>query len=635
MVQGTAFRLPAVIRNAKLGTKLLLMMTIVGLVGCIGIFVVLNNIITPSFERLENQAVSAHIQRTKAVMEEYASKVGIAVKDYGVWDDSYKFMEKRNEVFVAQVFHVLAFTNLDINGMAYVGFDHRIHESLWVDLEKQAVDPVLGEGFNQLIRSRRVMNLARDTEDAHFYTRIGDKILAVGIAKVYRSDGSGTPRGFVVMARQLNSQQLSHLLQLDAKLNIDDKPSPAMVTEFPDHLAIAIDIDGIDKSRIATAEFSVNRDLTKVGGRTLIIAVIGSVLVLLVALVMLRRLIDKLAISPLKRVERHMQDVSTTGSPTPLVEQQRRDEIGSLVVSFNTMLAQLKDLREQVEVQSFKLGRSETAVGVMHNVRNGLNPISVIISQGIAEPMVIGQKDVARALSEIANGEAPEARRLKLVAFLSAAIEMQKSQIEKHRGELVTAKHCLSNVIEIIGEQQENAHAKVELEPCDLREVIEHNAALARYSSQGLIELDMFEGEAMVQANRILLSQIIGNLFGNAVEAIGASGVNPGRIAVTIASEVISGRRAIQLQIIDNGEGFAPEDGRMLFQRGYSTRKQKSGGLGLHWCANSINSMHGTLLLTSTGPGMGATATITLLAAEADQGTADDDAGINHPPIAA
>ena len=47
--------------------------------------------------------------------------------------------------------------------------------------------------------------------------------------------------------------------------------------------------------------------------------------------------------------------------------------------SFNAMLRQLKDLREQIEVQSFALGRSESAVAVMHNVRNALNPISTIL----------------------------------------------------------------------------------------------------------------------------------------------------------------------------------------------------------------------------------------------------------------
>ncbi|MDQ2879195.1 MAG: histidine kinase, partial [Pseudomonadota bacterium] len=49
-----------------------------------------------------------------------------------------------------------------------------------------------------------------------------------------------------------------------------------------------------------------------------------------------------------------------------------------------------------------------------------------------------------------------------------------------------------------------------------------------------------------------------------------------------------------------------------LFQRGFSTRAHKSGGLGLHWCANSMLAMGGSLALESEGAGRGAVAVLTL-----------------------
>ncbi len=49
-----------------------------------------------------------------------------------------------------------------------------------------------------------------------------------------------------------------------------------------------------------------------------------------------------------------------------------------------------------------------------------------------------------------------------------------------------------------------------------------------------------------------------------------------------------------------------------LFQRGFSTRKHKSGGLGLHWCANSMTAMQGSLRLESEGQGRGAVAILAL-----------------------
>ena len=114
-------------------------------------------------------------------------------------------------------------------------------------------------------------------------------------------------------------------------------------------------------------------------------------------------------------------------------------------------------------------------------------------------------------------------------------------------------------------------------------------------------------------ANRVILSQVIGNLFGNAAEAIAAAGRGSGTIAVTVAER----DSQVTVSIRDDGEGFDAAAGQTLFQRGFSTRSHKSGGLGLHWCANSMTAMDGALRLESGGKGQGAVAVLTLKAAEA------------------
>ena len=107
----------------------------------------------------------------------------------------------------------------------------------------------------------------------------------------------------------------------------------------------------------------------------------------------------------------------------------------------------------------------------------------------------------------------------------------------------------------------------------------------------------------------MILSQVIGNLFANAAEAIAATGRGGGSIAVSVQQR----DDRVEIVIRDDGEGFDPAQASALFQRGFSTRAHKSGGLGLHWCANSMLAMDGTLELISDGKGMGAKAVLTLV----------------------
>ncbi|MGH6782291.1 MAG: ATP-binding protein, partial [Sphingomonadaceae bacterium] len=442
-----------------------------------------------------------------------------------------------------------------------------------------------------------------------------DRIVAVGIAKVLMSDGTGTSPGYVVMARQITSEQLSHLIQLDARFGHGRAHQDTAVRERPRTLDIAVDIDGLKRVHIANANFVVPRDFTLLGQRMLMLIVLGTAVLLILVLLVLRQMIARLVITPLAKVEHHMQDVSASGHLRPLADQERGDEIGSLGRSFNAMLAQLKDLREQVEIQSFKLGQSESAIGVMHNVRNGLNPISVIVSQGLGAQPVIAPDDAARALGELARDDTPAARRQKLAAFLVAALEMHREQSDKRSADLASARDCLNNVLEIIGHQQAVAHDRIDTEPCDVLAVIQQNAALARYATTGPIEFSCTGETALADANRLLLSQVIGNLFANAIESITSAGRDPGHIAVVIDHFERPDGNVVEIRISDDGEGFDHDRSQQLFRRGFSSRKQKSGGLGLHWCANSINAMHGTLTLVSPGADQGATATITLRAA--------------------
>jgi signal transduction histidine kinase len=577
--------------SGSLGAKLVWILTGVGLLGAAAMTGLLAMVIIPSFNNLEHDQVAGHVARTQAVLGEFASKVENGVRDYGDWNSSYDYMEKQTKAFEEESFSTLAMVNLGVEGMAYVGNDGRIVIARWIDLRKQADEPALRAQLSAAIgRIDFARVLKGKDSSANFYLRLGNTLAAVGVAKVRRSDGSGNPRGSVLMARTV------------ADVTIEPKAST---------MAIGVPIRGAGGEPVATAAYTVPRDLSLLGKRMLGLAVLASTILLAVVLWVLRRMITRLVLQPLKRVERHMGVVRQSGGLGLLTEKPRDDEIGSLVTSFNSMLRQLKDLREQLEVQSFTLGRSESAVAVMHNVRNALNPISTVLSQGLGRSVALDRTTLDKALSELARGDIPDARRQKLVAFVVAAGHAFEEEREERKKQLEIGREALHHVLEIIGKQQEVAHERPPLDACDLSDIVAANATIARYSGGSSIAFNFPSRPHWVLANRVILSQVVGNLFSNAVESINATGRGSGSISVTVHDR----EDRVELVIRDDGEGFEPEVGATLFQRGYSTRGHKSGGLGLHWCANSMIAMEGQLELRSEGKGYGARAVIILKAA--------------------
>ncbi|WP_294077369.1 CHASE4 domain-containing protein [Sphingomonas sp.] len=595
----------------SLGAKLVAILTGIALLGAGAVTLLLALVITPSFDRLEQQAIDGHIERTRAALAEYATKVRASVRDYGDWNESYAYMAAPNRAFEQDSFATSAMVNLGVNGMAYVAPDGRIVIARWLDLQSGRDLPAMRA---QMIRAIAKIDfrtaLARESSDS-FYVRLGDRIAAFGIAKVRRTDGTGESRGHVVMARLISAAQLSTLLQLDAQLDMPHPITAPTITTGETQIRVAVPVRGEGGVPVASATYRVPRDLSELGRSMLQLAVGGTIGLLLVLMAVLSLMIVRLVLRPLNRVERHMGLVRKSGNLTPLTEAPRADEIGSLVTSFNAMLSQLKDLREQVEAQSFKLGQSESAVAVMHNVRNALNPISTVLSQGLAQAPATDRALLDRALSELADEGIPAARRQKLAAFLAAVLQSEVQAREERKEQLSIGRDALHNVLEIIGRQQEQAHERPPVDPCDVTDIVARNATIARYSGSNSIAFDFPSLPHWALANRVLLSQVIGNLFSNAAEAIAATGRSGGSISVTIAER----GQQVEITIRDDGEGFDPDAAPQLFQRGFSTRAHKSGGLGLHWCANSMIAMGGSLELRSDGKGCGARAVLTLQAA--------------------
>lgn len=596
----------------SLGVKLIVILTAVGVAGAIGIATLLALVIMPGFGRMELRGIDAHVDRTHAVLGEYASKVESAVRDYGDWNDSYDYMIRPTRTFEQESFSPLAMSNLDVNGMAYVDNDRRIVIARWIDAADRD-DPAMRARLIAAVARMDLARLVGERSSTSFYVRLGDAVAAMGVAKVRRSDGSGRPLGFVLMARQITSAQVSELLQLDSRIDLSTDVGET-VRQNAARMLIAVPIDGADGRPVATARFSVPREVSLLGRRLLLLAIAGSVLLLLIVLILLRRMIGRQVLAPLARVERHMELVRQSGSLQLLADDGRRDEIGALGRSFNAMLSQLKDLREQIEAQSFALGRSESAVAVMHNVRNALSPISTIISQGIGRTPPVDRAILIRAADELARGDLSADRRQKLSRFVAAGVDaLERARLDQVE-QLGIGRDALAHVLEIIGQQQAAAHERPPLSECDVMELVAQNATIARYSGRGQIAFRYPAEPCPALANRVILSQVIGNLFANAAEAIAAAGRPSGEIAVSV--ERIDGK--VVVRIADNGEGFDAEIGATLFQRGFSTRAHKSGGLGLHWCANSMAAMEGKLKLESEGRGHGASAVLTLRAPVAE-----------------
>jgi len=131
------------------------------------------------------------------------------------------------------------------------------------------------------------------------------------------------------------------------------------------------------------------------------------------------------------------------------------------------------------------------------------------------------------------------------------------------------------------------------LEPCSLDSVVEDTVGFIEFDAKqrGVsLHVRLSEGRAEVNADRILLEQVLLNLARNGLEAMGQTDAAQRKLSIAVTVE--DGQAVVA--VADHGPGIASEVAENLFQAFYTT-KGEGMGMGLNICRSIIEYHQGRL----------------------------------------
>lgn len=140
-------------------------------------------------------------------------------------------------------------------------------------------------------------------------------------------------------------------------------------------------------------------------------------------------------------------------------------------------------------------------------------------------------------------------------------------------------------------------------EPCDLNAAVDQSLGLllrAEARRHGIaVRLDLARQPLHVNADRVLLEQVVLNLGLNALQAMQAMPQDPAHTArheLLLRTTADAGQAS--LQVLDRGPGLSPDIAERLFEPFFTTRSDGLG-LGLNICRSIVESMGGELLASN------------------------------------
>jgi two-component system NtrC family sensor kinase len=368
-------------------------------------------------------------------------------------------------------------------------------------------------------------------------------------------------------------------------------------------------IADIYNNPILTLQVDTPRDISKQGAaavsQSLWVLAATGMLVMLV----LWKLLQQAILQPISKLTEHALRLGKDDNLQTRLDLKRNDEVGILAQTFDQMVDRLSDTRRRLIDQSYHSGIAEMASGVVHNIGNAITPLNVRLSTLQQELRTAPLAEMEQAAAELADSNTPQERREDLVQFVELAGSEMVNLIKSSKEEVEISIQQVAQVQEILTDQQQFSRSARVIEPVDMAAVIKDMATGLSPELKDALHIEVTSSVAeigTVAGSRAALQQVVTNLLINAAESVKAAGTEPGNVTVTTELEEYHGQSMVGLRFADNGTGIDSDHLERLFERGFTTKNREGSGYGLHWSANTVQALGGTISAENNETGSGA-----------------------------
>ncbi|HAX80115.1 MAG TPA: histidine kinase [Cyanobacteria bacterium UBA11372] len=371
-------------------TLLLIGVTLIGLLGVL--YATLSTILLGYLYDLEVRKTRQELKRAVDALSEDVAQLSVVARQWGVWDDAYKFMENGDSLRDGYAERNFIKTNFSDS----LFFDFRLNLVL---LSRPAGQIVFSRGFN--LRKQKAMPVPQALIDANFGLQstdlrsgyrgillVPEGTLIVASQAIITTNGTGPSRGSLAIARYLNTAELNRLKALNQlSITIHKVNNPRLPTDFQ-QVRSEFELSkerllNLESNRLLSSEEFVIRPLNNdtmcgyallrdiynkpavllrvdsprviykqglVGLRYLIFSLLGVGLIFIVATLLL---LEKLVLLRLARLSKDVKCIGTTNDLSMRVLSTGADELSTLSKTINWMLSalesSLKELKSERE----------------------------------------------------------------------------------------------------------------------------------------------------------------------------------------------------------------------------------------------------------------------------------------------
>ena len=586
--------------------------------------VIQQTVLMPSFDELERADAQTAMTRIGYAVDRTLDGMESAALDWADWGELYQFMLDRNPGFIATYTTPVALAPLKVTVLLLIDGAGKVIFSSSRDLESGKALDVDFAAMRSLPTGFPWRRNLSSGKAAHGMIQTNQGVMMLVEAPILDGSGGGQPRGMAVMGRLLTADQVQAIgKQAQASLSMLDAPRPpegSSLVEAAGVTHVYRSYKDLYGQPLMTLEVDVPRMITARGHTAVLYSswyLFGAAISVLILLLLV---FNRMVLEPISRVTRHAVAVGEGADLSARLNFSGRDEISRLAREFDRMVERLAESRASLIDQSFQAGFAELAKGILHNLGNAMTPFGVRLSALGDRLRTAPLEDLKVAAAELADGlSAPNdtarraedvARRADIIQLIVLGSRELAAMVENAQRDIQVMERQTSIVSATLAEQMASSRSEPVVERVALPDLLSQALDIVPDSCRQRLAIEADESlkaVGPVPLARTLLRLVLQNLIINAADAVDESRREKGVLHIAAAIESDADAQRLHLRCTDNGIGIKPENLARIFEKGFSTKSRAANhGIGLHWCANAINSLGGRIWASSQGLGAGA-----------------------------
>jgi|GEM_PF-593110 len=163
------------------------------------------------FLTIENEAMKQDVKRAQDAIADDIGKVDYIAHDWAVWDDTYAFIQDRNEAYIKNNLSAESLIRLKLNFILYINTAGEIIYQGAVDVKQAKLIPVPDDLLKQFSTDTLFIKHADGNSSIKGLTLFRNQTFIIASRPILTSEGKGPIRGTLIMGRYLDAQEIQQL----------------------------------------------------------------------------------------------------------------------------------------------------------------------------------------------------------------------------------------------------------------------------------------------------------------------------------------------------------------------------------------------------------------------------------------